>query len=50
MGIAMADQWLCLIDGQKIGPVTFTRLQQLADAGRLLGRRAGLTVGIARGL
>lgn len=31
----MSDQWLCLIDGQKIGPVTFARLRQLAEAGRL---------------
>jgi hypothetical protein len=31
----MADRWLCLIDGQKIGPVKFSRLQQLAEAGRL---------------
>jgi hypothetical protein len=33
--LLMSDQWLCLIDGQKIGPVKFTRLQQLAEAGRL---------------
>jgi hypothetical protein len=31
----MADRWLCLIDGQKIGPVKFSRLKQLAEAGRL---------------
>jgi hypothetical protein len=31
----MPEQWLCLIDGQKIGPVKFSRLQQLAEAGRL---------------
>jgi hypothetical protein len=31
----MSDQWLCLIDGRKLGPLTFTRLQQLAETGRL---------------
>lgn len=31
----MSDQWLCLIDGQKLGPLKFTRLQQLAETGRL---------------
>jgi hypothetical protein len=33
----MSDQWLCLIDGQKLGPLSFTRLKQLAEAGRLKG-------------
>lgn len=31
----MPDQWLCLIDGQKLGPLTSMRLQQLAATGRL---------------
>ena len=31
----MSDQWYCLLDGQKIGPVKFSRLQQLVEAGRL---------------
>ncbi len=31
----MGDHWLCLIQGEQIGPLSFARLQQLAEAGRL---------------
>ncbi len=29
----MGDHWLCLIQGEQIGPLSFARLQQLAQAG-----------------
>jgi hypothetical protein len=31
----MSERWFCVIDGQQIGPVPYSRLRQLATAGRL---------------
>lgn len=31
----MADQWLCLIEGQEVGPISFAELQQLAGIGKI---------------